>query len=286
MQRILALAVLATLAAALATGVGARPPASSFSAHVDNPWFPLKPGTRYVYTGRQGRTAVTRRGDRDAPDEDDRRRAVRRRRGSPLPPRPARGAHDRLVLTGRPRQRLVLRRADGRARPPRSRHEHGGHMALGCRRRARRHLHARPPARRPDRAAGVLQGSCRGSLQGDRALRHSVRAPRYEERAARRRRRRRSSPARSTTSCTSAASASCSSRPSAAATSETSSSPSRTAAKNSGVAARRLRCSCVRAGVLRDAEVDHVDRDGLLAVVAREMHVVRGLDERLRPSRP
>ena len=27
------------------------PPASSFSAHVDNPWFPLLPGTRWVYTG-------------------------------------------------------------------------------------------------------------------------------------------------------------------------------------------------------------------------------------------
>jgi hypothetical protein len=27
------------------------PPASSFSARVDNPWFPLLPGTRWVYTG-------------------------------------------------------------------------------------------------------------------------------------------------------------------------------------------------------------------------------------------
>jgi hypothetical protein len=27
------------------------PPASSFSAHVTNPWFPLEPGTRWVYTG-------------------------------------------------------------------------------------------------------------------------------------------------------------------------------------------------------------------------------------------
>jgi hypothetical protein len=27
------------------------PPASSFSARVDNPWFPLLPGTRYVYSG-------------------------------------------------------------------------------------------------------------------------------------------------------------------------------------------------------------------------------------------
>src|SRR6266568_1667517 len=28
-----------------------RPPASEFSTHIDNQWFPLKPGTRYVYTG-------------------------------------------------------------------------------------------------------------------------------------------------------------------------------------------------------------------------------------------
>ncbi len=28
-----------------------RPPASDFSARVDNQWFPLKPGTRYVYAG-------------------------------------------------------------------------------------------------------------------------------------------------------------------------------------------------------------------------------------------
>ena len=51
MQRILSLAVLATVAAALATSVGATPPMAGFSAKVDNPWFPLKPGTRYVYTG-------------------------------------------------------------------------------------------------------------------------------------------------------------------------------------------------------------------------------------------
>jgi hypothetical protein len=30
---------------------GTPPPASAFSARVANPWFPLKPGTRYVYTG-------------------------------------------------------------------------------------------------------------------------------------------------------------------------------------------------------------------------------------------
>jgi hypothetical protein len=43
-------------AAVAGTALGAdgpppMPPASSFSAHVDNVWFPLKPGTRWVYTG-------------------------------------------------------------------------------------------------------------------------------------------------------------------------------------------------------------------------------------------
>ena len=33
------------------SGTAAAPPAASFSATVDNIWFPLKPGTRYVYTG-------------------------------------------------------------------------------------------------------------------------------------------------------------------------------------------------------------------------------------------
>jgi len=32
-------------------GMSAMPPAPSFSAHVDNPWFPLVPGSRYAYTG-------------------------------------------------------------------------------------------------------------------------------------------------------------------------------------------------------------------------------------------
>ena len=39
------------VAAAAAGPTPKLPPAASFSAHVDNPWFPLEPGTRYVYTG-------------------------------------------------------------------------------------------------------------------------------------------------------------------------------------------------------------------------------------------
>jgi hypothetical protein len=43
-------AVAALLLLALLTG-GARGGGVGFSAHVDNPWFPLKPGTQYVYRG-------------------------------------------------------------------------------------------------------------------------------------------------------------------------------------------------------------------------------------------
>ena len=43
------LSLVATAAAAQRTN--SIPRASSFSARVDNPWFPLLPGTRYVYTG-------------------------------------------------------------------------------------------------------------------------------------------------------------------------------------------------------------------------------------------
>jgi hypothetical protein len=44
----MALVVFLLLVAPAAAGT---PPASSFSAHVDNAWLPLLPGTRYVYTG-------------------------------------------------------------------------------------------------------------------------------------------------------------------------------------------------------------------------------------------
>jgi hypothetical protein len=50
-------------AAGAAGGTPPMPPASSFSAHVTNPWFPLEPGTRWVYTGvkdgKRSRDVVT-----------------------------------------------------------------------------------------------------------------------------------------------------------------------------------------------------------------------------------
>ncbi len=64
--RTLTLAVAAAslcAAAGAAGGTPRMPRASSFSAHVDNPWFPLKPGTRYLYTGvkdgKRSRDVVT-----------------------------------------------------------------------------------------------------------------------------------------------------------------------------------------------------------------------------------
>src|SRR5207237_5936318 len=47
--RVLLVAVMVTAAAALAAAAhgGGR----GFTAHVDNPWFPLEPGVRYTYAG-------------------------------------------------------------------------------------------------------------------------------------------------------------------------------------------------------------------------------------------
>src|SRR5262249_7553823 len=43
---------------ALCTNVVAGPASPHFSARVDNPWFPLKPGTTYVYRGaKDGKSA-------------------------------------------------------------------------------------------------------------------------------------------------------------------------------------------------------------------------------------
>ena len=66
MRRVLVVAVTASTLASLAAvaafaatqGVAARnrsavPPASSFSGTVTNPWFPLKPGVRYLYAGEK-----------------------------------------------------------------------------------------------------------------------------------------------------------------------------------------------------------------------------------------
>jgi hypothetical protein len=48
-----ALCAAALFTVAAAPAAAQRPPASEFSARVDNEWFPLKPGTRYVYIGEK-----------------------------------------------------------------------------------------------------------------------------------------------------------------------------------------------------------------------------------------
>ena len=145
MQRILALAVLATLAAALATSVSATPPAAGFSARVDNPWFPLKPGTRYVYTGvKDGQPS------RDVVTVTHRTRTIA---GVPCVV-----VEDRLYLRGRLGERTVdwytrtraatsgtsaSRRPSSTARGRVTSTE--GTWRSGVDGAQRRHLHARPP---------------------------------------------------------------------------------------------------------------------------------------------
>jgi hypothetical protein len=62
-RRVTVCTISALCSAVLAGGAPASPPPSSFSAHVDNPWFPLVPGTRYIYTGikdgKRSRDVVT-----------------------------------------------------------------------------------------------------------------------------------------------------------------------------------------------------------------------------------
>ena len=48
---ILAASLALAVIAAPASGAQPRPPASDFSAQVDNPWLPFAPGTTFVYTG-------------------------------------------------------------------------------------------------------------------------------------------------------------------------------------------------------------------------------------------
>ena len=107
-KQILALCTLATAVATAAAGTafarhaGTRhaartlrmPPASTFSARVDNPWFPLKPGTRYRYTGvKDGKPS------RDVVTVTHRTKAIE---GVPCV-----AVHDRLYLGGQLEERTT-----------------------------------------------------------------------------------------------------------------------------------------------------------------------------------
>ena len=106
MKQILALCTLAVAAAAAgtasarhtrardATGTPRMPPASTFTARVDNPWFPLKPGTLYRYTGvKDGKPS------RDVVTVTHRTKAIE---GVPCV-----AVHDRLYLRGQLEERTT-----------------------------------------------------------------------------------------------------------------------------------------------------------------------------------
>jgi hypothetical protein len=58
-MRALVIGTLALLAFSAAGAGAAGPSTSGFSSHVDNPWFPLKPGTVYTYRGtKDGKRSV------------------------------------------------------------------------------------------------------------------------------------------------------------------------------------------------------------------------------------
>ena len=75
----IAIVVAAALALAASAGGGVPAP-SQFVARVDNPWFPLAPGSVYVYRGVKDGRGGARRRDGHAPDEADPGRPMRRRR--------------------------------------------------------------------------------------------------------------------------------------------------------------------------------------------------------------
>jgi len=96
MQKLLiaAIAVAVTAAASSAGSTGATSLHTGFNAHVDNPWFPLLPGTRYLYRGVKDGLA-----SRDVVTVTHRVRSID---GAPCIT-----VHDRLYLRGRLRERTT-----------------------------------------------------------------------------------------------------------------------------------------------------------------------------------
>jgi hypothetical protein len=89
-----ATAALTTAVALAATGGAGTRSSAGFSANVDNPWFPLRPGTRYLYAGvKDGLPS------RDVVTVSD---AVRTIAGAPCAV-----VRDRLYLRGRLRERTT-----------------------------------------------------------------------------------------------------------------------------------------------------------------------------------
>jgi len=94
MKRLLLVSAGGLAAVVLAVTASAQHQGRSFSAHVTNPWFPLEPGTRYVYKDREsgltGRDVVTVT------------HHVRVIQGAP-----SRAVHDNLFLHGKLRERTI-----------------------------------------------------------------------------------------------------------------------------------------------------------------------------------
>ena len=114
MRRLAAAAAAALVAAGCGSEARERPAAPAFTTEIDNPYWPIEPGTRWV-SRRRGRPA--RRRHRHPPDEEGRHRHRRPRRARHRDrARAGRRGHLRLVRAGRARQRLVPRRGHDRVR--------------------------------------------------------------------------------------------------------------------------------------------------------------------------
>ena len=133
---------------------------ADFGPNVDNPWFPLTPGTTLVYAGERDGTRtselVTPLPRTTVID------GVRTASSSiACPRREVRGTDLRLLRAGRRRQRLVLRRGHRYARRQRQPHRYRGKLPCRRRRCAARRVHAGAPRHRSAVPARVVCGSCR-----------------------------------------------------------------------------------------------------------------------------
>ncbi|TMK74151.1 MAG: hypothetical protein E6G49_04510 [Actinobacteria bacterium] len=179
-RRLLALGVTAALAlvaaAAVAVQAGAAPSnaqktirsgagpgwpktlhPSDFVARVDNPWFPLRRGSTWVYRGvKDGEPA------RDVVVVTSRTRTIQAA--------PCVAVADRLYLSGRLEERTTdWYSQDSRGnRPPRPCHEPRGIVQVRQERRQAGSSVPRPPKGWPDRPPGVPEGARGGSLQDPR----------------------------------------------------------------------------------------------------------------------
>ena len=149
------------LAALALAALPVHPAPAHFVRHVDNPWFPLRPGTTYIYRGTQESEPVRDTVRGPAQHAADPGRPLHRGARPGVRARPARGADDRLLRAG---STAATSGTSASRRPSSTPNGHvtstRGLVAARRPRRAGRHLHAGASARRADASS---RSSCAGT---------------------------------------------------------------------------------------------------------------------------